>query len=277
MTTRRALLDAAVAELRAAGVEGPERDARVLLRWAAGLSAAAVGAALEVAPDGRERARFAAAVAARATRRPVAQITGEREFWRRTFRVTDAVLDPRPETETLIEAALSGPAPRRILDLGVGSGCILLTLLAEWPDATGVGVDISAAALRVADENARALGLEGRAALSESDWFAGVSGRFDLIVSNPPYVPALEFSTLQPEVRDWEPALALTPEEDGLDAYRFISAGLPDALAENGRALLEFGAGQEDAVRGVFEAEGMRFVRFFNDISGRPRCLELSK
>ncbi len=277
MTTRRALLDAAVAELRAAGVEGPERDARVLLRWAAGLSAAAVGAALEVAPDGRERARFAAAVAARAARRPVAQITGEREFWGRTFRVTDAVLDPRPETETLIEAALSGPVPRRILDLGVGSGCILLTLLAEWPDATGVGVDISAAALRVADENARALGLEGRAALSESDWFAGVAGRFDLVVANPPYVPALEFSTLQPEVRDWEPALALTPGEDGLDAYRSISAGLPDALAENGRALLEFGAGQEDAVRGVFEAAGMRFVRFFNDISGRPRCLELSK
>lgn len=277
MTTRKALLEAAVTELRAAGIDGPERDARVLLRWASGLSAASVGAALEVAPDAAERARFAAAVAARVTRRPVAQITGEREFWGRSFRITEAVLDPRPETETLVEAALSGHAPRRILDLGVGSGCILLTLLAEWPEATGLGVDASAEALTIAGENAVRLGVAQRVELTLGDWFDGLTGEFDLIVANPPYIPELEMASLQPEVWDWEPSMALTPGGDGLDAFRAISAGLRGALGDDARALLEFGVGQESEVRRIFEAAGLAFVRFFVDISGRPRCIELSK
>jgi release factor glutamine methyltransferase len=276
MTTRKALLAEAVATLRAAGVDGAERDARVLMRWASGLSAASFGASLDATPDAAERARIAAAVAGRVARRPVAQIIGEREFWGRTFRITDAVLDPRPETETLIEAALRGPAPARILDLGVGSGCILLTLLAEWPGATGLGVDASAAALQVAAENARRLGLAGRAELRLGDWLEGVKGRFDLIAANPPYIPGLEIAGLQPEVRDWEPQMALTPGGDGLDAYRAIAPLLCAALSPGGRALLEFGAGQETAVREIFEAHGAEFVRLFTDLSGRPRCIKFS-
>lgn len=276
MTTRKALLEAAIEDLRVAGVDGAERDARVLLRWASGLSAASVGAALDETPDAAERARFAAAVVSRTARRPVAQIIGEREFWGRSFRVTEAVLDPRPETETLIEAALAGPTPRRILDLGVGSGCILLTLLAEWLGAVGVGVDISAAALEVAAENAARIGVADRVSLSQGDWLSGVTGEFDLIVGNPPYIPGVEMTGLQPEVRDWEPSMALTPGGDGLDAYRRIAERLPAALAPDGRALFEFGLGQEAAVRRIFETQGAKFVRFFDDLSGRPRCIEIS-
>jgi release factor glutamine methyltransferase len=177
----------------------------------------------------------------------------------------------------LVEAALSGPAPRRILDLGVGSGCILLTLLAERPDATGLGVDASATALAVAAENARRLGLADRAAFARGDWLSGVTGEFDLIVSNPPYIPALEMASLQPEVRDWEPETALSPGGDGLGAYRAIAHRLSTTLAPGGRAILEFGVGQEDAVRAIFEAEGAKILRVFPDLSGRPRCIELSE
>jgi release factor glutamine methyltransferase len=266
-----AALAAAVARLRAAGVEDPARDARRLLAHALGIAPDRLALALD-APLGAAASTFAAAVAARAARQPVAQIVGRREFRGRTFRVTSDVLDPRPETEALVEAALAEPFAT-VLDLGTGSGCILLTLLAERPAATGLGTDLSAAALAVAVANAEALGLAGRAAFRQADWFDGVTGRFDLIVSNPPYIAEAELPALAPEVRDWEPLSALSPGGDGLAAYRAIAAGGRDRLTPGGRLVVEIGAGQGGSVPAIFAAAGWRDITLSHDLAGRPRVV----
>ncbi|MGR3571678.1 N5-glutamine methyltransferase family protein, partial [Brevirhabdus sp.] len=165
----------------------------------------------------------------------------------------------------------------RVLDLGTGSGCILLSLLAETPDATGLGVDLSPAALRVAQANADALGLTRRAALRVSDWLAQVSGRFDLIVANPPYVTAAEFDTLDPEPRLWEPRAALTPGGDGLDAYRVIARDVVPFLRPGGRLLLEIGPAQGAAVCDLLERAGLRGARVAQDLDGRDRVVHLRR
>jgi release factor glutamine methyltransferase len=272
MTTRAQEIAAAAARLAEAGVPDAGRDARLLCRWAAGLSGAALSAALGETPTGAECDRFAQAVAARVARVPLSHITGGRAFWGRTFRVSAAVLDPRPETETLIAEALRRPA-QRVLDLGTGSGCILLTLLAEWPGATGLGTDISDAALAVARENAVALGVAERASFLRADWFAGAPEGFDLIVSNPPYIAAAEMADLAPEVRLHEPAMALTPGGDGLDAYRLIAAGVGAHLAPRGRLLLEIGPTQGAAVAALLTAAGLEVAPPLRDIDGRQRVL----
>lgn len=272
MTTVGAAMAAAVPRLAAAGVDGAARDARVLMAHALGIGPDRVLlAAGDPLPPGAAAA-FAAAVAARLRRQPVAQITGRRLFWGRPFRVTPDVLDPRPETETLIAAALEAPFAR-VLDLGTGSGAILCTLLAERPGATGLGSDLSAAALAVAQGNAQALGLGARAAFRQADWWAGIEGRFDLIVSNPPYIAAAEMAGLAPEVRDWEPHLALTPGGDGLDAYRAICAGAPAHLAPGGRLLLEIGPAQGAAVAALARAAGLPQVAVLPDMDGRDRVV----
>ncbi|TKA94001.1 peptide chain release factor N(5)-glutamine methyltransferase, partial [Cereibacter changlensis] len=216
--------------------------------------------------------RFETALAAREARQPVSQITGTRLFWGRSFRVTRDVLDPRPETETLIETALETPFAS-LLDLGTGSGAILLTLLAERPAARGLGTDLSPEALAVAEGNAQALGLAGRARFQTADWFAGVEGQFDLIVSNPPYIAEAEMAGLSPEVRDWEPHLALTPGGDGLDAYRAIAAAAPAHLAPGGRLLVEIGPTQGQAVSALFAAAGLSGLRVEADLDGRDRVV----
>jgi release factor glutamine methyltransferase len=199
-----------------------------------------------------------------------------REFWGRRFRVTPAVLDPRPETETLVAAALEGPPVRRVLDLGTGSGCILLTLLAEWPEARGVGSDISAAALEVAAENARRLGVADRARLVTSDWCAGLAGsceQFGLIASNPPYITGDELAGLAPEVRNHEPLAALSAGGDGLDAYRRIAAGVGPLLAPGGRLLMEIGPHQAEAVGRILTDAGMVVTAVLPDLDGRDRVV----
>ncbi|MDT8344634.1 MAG: peptide chain release factor N(5)-glutamine methyltransferase [Thermohalobaculum sp.] len=271
--TRADLIRRARGRLAAAGVPEPERDARLLLRWAAGLSGAGLAAGLDDPADPGETARFEAAIGRRARRVPVAQITGQRAFWGRDFRVTADVLDPRPETETLIEAALAGGPVRRVLDLGTGSGCILVTLLAQWPGAAGVGVDLSPAALAVAAQNAAAHGVAGRARLIRSDWFAAVEGVFDLIVSNPPYIAEAEMATLAPEVALHEPRLALTPGGDGLGAYRAIAAGAGAHLAPGGRVMVEIGPSQADAVCALFAAAGVPGCAVLRDLDGRARVV----
>ena len=271
--SRAELLRAAAARLADAGVEDAAGDARILLRWASGLSAAGFSVALRDAPAPQEAARFAEAVAQRVRRRPVSQIIGRREFWGRDFVVSEAVLDPRPETETLIAAALEGAAPARILDLGLGSGCILLTLLAEFPAAQGVGVDASADALAVARANAEALGLSGRADLRLGDWAEGLSGPFDLIASNPPYIAEAEMPALAPEVRDWEPRMALTPGGDGLAPYPRLAAAARRLLRPGGRLIVECGPTQTGAVAGFFEQAGLIAVEIREDLDGRPRCV----
>ena len=273
MSARRAeALRAAVSRLASAGVEDPVGDARRLLRAAAGLDAAALSARIGDAMPADEAARFEAALARRAAREPVAHILGLREFWGRSFRVTSDVLDPRPETETLIAAALEGGAAARILDLGVGSGCILLTLLAEWPAAGGTGVDASEAALAVARENAAALGVAARATLRPGDWLEDVSGPFDLIVSNPPYLASSEMADVAPELRR-EPAAALDGGPDGLAAYRRIAAGAARALAPGGRLLLEIGPSQAEPVSALLREAGLGPVQLRRDLDERPRVL----
>ena len=274
--TAAEVLRRAIARLRVAEVADPARDARLLLVHAMGISPDRLTLHLADIPDAAQRLAYDQAIAARATRQPVSQITGDRAFYGRSFRVTPETLDPRPDTETLIEAALARPF-RRVLDLGTGTGCILLTLLAERPEATGLAVDLSVAALDVARANAEALGLAARASFKQSDWFAAVTGDFDLIVSNPPYIAASEMPGLAPEVRDWEPRLALTPGGDGLGAYRAIAAGAMAHLREEGMILVEIGPTQAVDVSALFGGAGFSDLGVGQDIDGRDRVVQARK
>ena len=223
--------------------------------------------------DDIDATAYSALVERRVGGEPVAYIVGHREFWSLDFRVTPDVLIPRPDSETLVEAALAaaGPAPR-VLDLGTGSGCLLLAVLHERPQGWGVGVDRSAAAAAVAKGNADRLGLGGRAAFVVADWTAPIAGRFDLVLSNPPYVGTTE--PLDREVADFEPASALFAGEDGLDDYRRIIPVLPEILTPEGSAYLEIGHAQSDLVMAMAVAHGMDPV-LHRDLAGRPRCVSL--
>ena len=269
------LLTEGVAKLRAAGIEGAARDARWLLAHALGIAPDRVTLVLADPVNAAQDAAFQRAISARARHQPVAQIIGQRQFWGRDFLVTPDVLDPRPETETLIAAALEHPF-ETVLDLGTGSGAILLTLLAECPKARGLGVDLSPQALEVARGNARALGLAERAQLTRSDWFEQVRGSFDLIVSNPPYIAACEYSHLAPELRLWEPRMALVPagcDGSGLAAYCTIIAKAPTYLRPAGRLLVEIGLGQGAAVQALMEAASLRDIQIMSDMTGRARVV----
>ena len=265
-------LRAGAAYLAAAGVPDAARDARRLIAGALGVAPARLSLMARDPFPEAAAPRWHAMLAARAERQPVAQILGRRAFWGREFRVTRDVLDPRPETECLIAEALTVPASR-ILDLGTGSGCILLTLLAEWPEAEGVGTDRSAAALAVARANAADLGVAGRAEFRDTDWAAGVSGAFDLIVCNPPYIAAAELAALEPDVTRWEPAGALSPGEDGLAAYRDLLPQAAARMAPGGRILLEIGASQGAAVADLVAAAGFGHIRVLPDLDGRDRVV----
>lgn len=263
---------AATARLRAAGVDDPARDARVLLAHAARIEASRVTliAPEELAPEIAER--YDQLIALRAIRVPVSHLLGEREFYGRRFRVSRDVLDPRPETETLIEAALSEPFDH-VLDLGTGSGCILITLLAERTSASGVGVDLSESACLQTSANAVQHQVQDRVEVLQSDWFGNIEGEFDLIVSNPPYISLSEMEALSPEVREHEPRMALTDEGDGLGAYRRIAAGVPDFLLPGGRLLVEIGPTQGAAVAALFDAAGLSETRVIPDLDGRDRVV----
>ncbi|NNU80812.1 peptide chain release factor N(5)-glutamine methyltransferase [Halovulum dunhuangense] len=263
--------------LAEAGIPGAARDARALLAHAAGIAPDALVLRAEMAMRSETSAALDLALAQRIARRPVAQIIGRREFWGRDFEVTADVLDPRPETEEIVALALSDLPAGRILDLGTGTGILALTLLSEWREARAVATDISPAALAVAARNAARLGVDERLTLVESDWFNGVEGVFDLIVSNPPYIPAADIASLDADVREWEPHLALTPGGDGLGPYRAIAAGLGKHLAPGGRVLLEFGAGQGAAIRAIFARAGWQGTVLHPDLAGRDRVLELRR
>ena len=265
-------LRAALPRLQAAGAEGAARDLRLLLAFAIGIAPDRLTLVLNDPLPEAAIARFEAAVAARAARQPVSQIVGGRLFWGRWFRVTPDVLDPRPETETLIAAALDG-AFSRVLDLGTGSGAILITLLAERSGAVGTGVDLSDKALSVATGNAVSLSVADRTSFLQSDWLGAVSGSFDLVVANPPYISEAEMSGLSPEVRQWEPRLALTPGGDGLAAYRSILQDVRRVLAPSGRLLLEIGAGQGAAVAALCRTAGLQAVTVLQDMDGRDRVV----
>jgi release factor glutamine methyltransferase len=218
---------------------------------------------------------FASLIEKRKSRQPVSRILGEREFYGRSFKVTPATLDPRADTETLIEEALRF-SPNRILDLGTGTGAIAITLLCELPSATGVATDVSPDALVAAKENASHHGVANRLKFIEADWYAGVTERFDLIVSNPPYIAASNIPSLADEVKKHDPRLALDGGVDGLTAYRHIARGARDRLRKSGRVLVEIGCGQKDEVLAIFEEFDLALNSEKPDLAGHVRCLTFS-
>lgn len=271
MTIAQALANA-VQRLKAAEVPDAANDARILLAAALKIERSRLTLVLldEMPPE--VLGRYESTIQARALRQPVSQIIGQRDFYGRRFTVTADVLDPRPDTELLVQVALAEPF-ETVLDLGTGSGCILLTLLAENTAATGQGADLSEAAIAVARGNAKSLGLMGRCDFSQSDWLANLTGQFDLIVSNPPYITESEMVTLAPEVRDWEPQMALTPGGDGLAAYRQITATAMPFLTQSGRLVVEIGPSQARDVQALFAAAGFEGISCLQDIDGRDRVV----
>jgi release factor glutamine methyltransferase len=263
---------AAATALRQASRRIDRLDAEVLLAHLLGIGRLALLLAQNRDIDA---AAFNALVDRRAAGEPVAYITGEREFWSLDLMVTPDVLIPRPDSETLIEAALAafaGSAPVSILDLGTGSGALLLAALDCWPAAFGVGVDRSEAAARVARGNAQRLGIP--AAFVVGDWATALDARFDLVLANPPYVEA--HAELARDVRDHEPASALFAGDDGLDAYRVLVPALPALIADGGAALLEIGATQADAVADLAAQAGLA-AHLHRDLAQNPRCLALRR
>lgn len=262
--------------LEAAGVDSPVIDARLLLEAGAGVSRVDIVTDPRRAVSAEQVVAVEALVRRREAREPIGHILGHKGFWTLDFTVNADVLTPRPETEHLVEVAIETLPrgwPARVLDLGVGSGAILLSVLSERPESTGIGVDVSEAALAVARANAARLGLSERVTLQRGDWTDGLEGAFDLILSNPPYIPSADIDTLDPEVARWEPRLALDGGPDGLDAYRAIIAALPRLLAPTGAFALEVGRGQANAVRALAEAQGLQTTTPRMDLAGIPRVV----
>lgn len=270
MSVRKALAELA-SVLETAGVEGAMRDARLLLAKAMNLDPARLTLHMDDPVHLDHADALDPLLDRRLAREPMSHILGHRLFYGRSFEVTADVLDPRPETETLIEAALNRPFGE-VLDLGTGTGCILFTLLAERQEATGIGVDHSAAALQVAERNAERVGVANRCGLFVSDWFSAVTGRFDLIVSNPPYIAEAEMADLAPELA-YEPRMALTDEGDGLNAYRHLTARAGEHLCPGGRFLVEIGWRQGAAVSDMFGEAGFDDVSILPDMDGRDRVV----
>jgi release factor glutamine methyltransferase len=263
-----------------AGIEDYFIDARALIGHALHLDRARLISESGRTLEAREINAVSGLAARRLKREPVSRILGRREFWDLTLEVSPDVLVPRPETETVVEAALDfvarggrRMAALRILDIGTGSGALLLALLQELPNASGVGTDISPAAIAVARGNAERNGLAARCAFVVCNIAGGVTGPFDLIVSNPPYIAHKEVATLMPEVRDYDPALALDGGADGLDAYRAIARAAPQLLAAGGRLIVELGIGQEPAVAALFTQAGLIVSPARADLEGIPRAL----
>ncbi len=257
-----------------AGIVAGARDARALMAAALGVGAERVTLMAEESLSDTARLRFEAFLGQRLARKPVGRILARRLFWEREFLVSPDVLEPRPETEILVAAALEEGPCRRILDLGTGSGVIAVTLLAEWSDAVAVATDISMKALDVAGVNAALAGVEHRIETLRSNWCELVTGSFDLVVSNPPYVTASEFSELAPEVRLHDPRIALTDGGDGLSAYRSIVKGLGRCLKPGGRILVEIGPTQAAAVSRMFRNAGLDGIVVLSDFDGRDRVVK---
>lgn len=256
------------------GSNSPGLDARLLVEGSLGVE----NADPDLALTAEALAKLDDFAARRAAGEPVWRILGEREFWGLPFRLSPATLEPRPDSETIVEAALAELADRReeelaLLDLGTGTGCLLLALLSELPQARGLGIDLSEEACRTAGGNAVLNGLEARAAFRQGSWTEGLAGHFDLIVSNPPYIPSAEIATLSVEVREYDPMLALDGGADGLGPYRLFAASLPSLLAPGGAIVLEIGAGQGPDVIALMRAGGLEFRGSRNDLGGHERAL----
>jgi release factor glutamine methyltransferase len=271
------VLNTVAAALEAAGFEEPRRHARRLLAAALEQSATAVFAHPESALTAAEEARVADLLSRMIAREPLSRIIGKREFWGLEFMLSADTLDPRPESESVIEAVLSRLPDRarsyRFLDLGTGTGCLLLALLSEFPQAIGVGVDVAPGAAATARENARRLGLGERAYFAVGDWAGAVAGRFAAIVANPPYIPTQALPELMPEVRNYDPRRALDGGPDGLVAYRAIAPDLAPLLLPDGFFAAEIGLGQADSLAAILTQNGLAIDGFAADLGGVIRCV----
>ena len=278
--TVRVVLDDAASRLRAAGIDSARLDARILAGAALGFSRDQMLIHANEPVPAAALPRFEAMLARRLAREPVSRILGRREFWSLDFALSPDTLDPRPDSETLVEAALTlvpRDRPLTILDLGTGSGCLLLALLSELPLAHGLGIDLSQGAVETAASNAERLNLAGRARFARADWRLGLAGRHDLIVANPPYIPKAEIAGLEPEVAGFDPLAALDGGADGLDAYRRLAPMLPDLLTDHGVAVFEVGAGQASAVAALLTAAGLQDGGTRRDLAGIERCVIAGK
>jgi release factor glutamine methyltransferase len=261
----------AARRLAEAGSESARLDARLLWQFAHDVEAGALVA------KGRAVALFESLVARRLAHEPLAYILGHKEFWSLDFAVGPGVLIPRPDSETLIEALCKTvpdkAAPLSILDLGTGSGCLLIAALSEYPNAKGVGTDVSPATLAWARQNAKTHKLDARATLVESDWLDETAPSFDVILCNPPYIATADIEKLSPDVRLFEPRLALDGGPDGLDAYRTLAPRIGKSLAPSGRVFLEIAVGQEAAIRAILRSANLTVLSVFADLAGVPRCV----
>ncbi len=266
--------------LRAAAIETPRQEARLLLAHSLACREEDLLRDPRAPVPPEAAARFATLLRRRLDHAPIAHLLGEAEFWSLPFRVSPATLIPRPDTESLVEAALEAfpdrAGPLRLLDLGTGTGCLLLATLSEYPAATGLGIDRIPAAAALAQENASRLGLAGRARFLAADWAAPLAARFDLILSNPPYIETDAIPGLMPDVARHEPASALDGGADGLAAYRHLATILPGLLAPGGRAVLELGQGQRPAVEALARAAGLTPIACRPDLGGIDRALVLA-
>lgn len=275
------LLAGATKRLQAVGISSARLDARLLLGHVLELNKTQLFAHPERPVSDAEADKVETVIARRERREPVSHILGRREFWSLDFAVSAATLDPRPDTETLIEAVLAAipdrEAPLKLLDFGTGTGCIPLTLLSELPHARALAVDISPSALAVARQNAERLGLAGRIAFVEGSWGEGLAGSFDIVTSNPPYIPDAEIDGLEPEVARWEPRSALAGGTDGLDCYRALAPDIARLLVPGGIAALEVGMGQDADVAAIMAAVGLTLREVRADLAGIGRCVVMTR
>lgn len=271
------VLNAAQARLKSAGVDTPRLDAILLLAEASAMSEDRIRGRSDMPLTPQAAASFEAMLQRRLRREPVSKIIGRREFWSLEFRTSPDVLDPRGDSETLVAGVLAATPDRaaslRIVDFGTGSGCLLLSLLHELPNATGVGIDVSPPALAIAQDNADRLGMSSRCIFRLGSWGRGIEGTFDILISNPPYIESGVVRDLEPEVADYDPLLALDGGADGLDAYRALLPDMARLGVKDAFAALEIGMGQDVAVRHLLAGAGFGEIAVLPDLSGIGRVV----
>ena len=277
MVTVRSILADMRNAFRAAGLDTPELDARLLVEAALRLDQADLLTKADQEITKSQEESLEAMTLRRLQREPVSRILGTRAFWKSDFKISSATLDPRPDSETLIEAVLKQAdktAPLRILDLGTGTGCLLLSLLQELPLATGTGIDISTDAVKIALQNAESLCLTDRSDFMVTSWSEmPILAPYDIVISNPPYITLAEIEALEPEVRAYDPITALSGGIDGLDCYRDITALLPRLLKPEGMVFFEIGSTQAESVKGIVGKAGLTMLHTITDLAGHDRCL----
>ena len=272
------LLDDSINRFKAVGIQSARLDARLLIELVLGWNAGQVIGNLDHVPTSSQCNELEAIVLRRLGHEPIALILGYKEFWSLDFFVTKDVLIPRPDSETIVEAVLKNNVIETrnllILDLGTGTGCLLLSLLSELPKAQGIGVDVSPQAIKVAQKNARNLGINGRSIFQCSDWDSEVEGLFDIVISNPPYISEGDYFKLDREITGFEPKLALLGGADGLSCYRNLSAAIVRKLAFGGRAFIEIASSQLESVGAVLSQEGLEVCEVHKDLAGHFRVIE---